>query len=170
MNINKAEFLELVKAESVARKSTAVPTEREKLRKQLNRDVKKFLKSGGQVEQLPGTEFKPRPQRSTVESSENGYISQYQKTRLANWCNSGGHSNPRRNILSELTGISLQRIRHTTVMGHSNRLTRGEYKKICAVISKAEELQKLRDDEVLKRKVLKEKTIQKIRYQKRKAA
>ena len=79
MNINKAEFLELVKAESVARKSTAVPTEREKLRKQLNRDVKKFLKSGGQVEQLPGTEFKPRPRRSTVESSENGYISQYQK-------------------------------------------------------------------------------------------
>ena len=70
MNINKAEFLELVKAESVARKSTAAPTEREKLRKQLNRDVKKFLKSGGQVEQLPGTEFKPRPQRSTVESSE----------------------------------------------------------------------------------------------------
>ena len=57
MNINKAEFLELVKAESVARKSTAVPTEREKLRKQLNRDVKKFLKSGGQVEQLPGTEL-----------------------------------------------------------------------------------------------------------------
>ena len=82
MNINKSEFLELVKAESVARKSTAVPTEREKLRKQLNRDVKKFLKSGGQVEQLPGTEFKPRPQRSTVETPSS-YASSLQVNRLS---------------------------------------------------------------------------------------
>ncbi len=61
MRINYEEFNELVKKQSAAMKSTAATTAKEKLRKQLNRDVKKFLKSGGQVEQLPGTEFKPRP-------------------------------------------------------------------------------------------------------------
>lgn len=53
MNINKSEFLELVKAESVARKSTAVPVDKEKLRAELENDVEAFLKNGGQVQELP---------------------------------------------------------------------------------------------------------------------
>lgn len=49
MNINKSEFLELVKAESVARKSTALSVEKEKSRAELENDVEAFLKNGGQV-------------------------------------------------------------------------------------------------------------------------
>lgn len=51
MNINKSEFLELVKAESVARKSTTVPVDKEKLRKQLENDVAEFLAKGGEIKQ-----------------------------------------------------------------------------------------------------------------------
>lgn len=141
MNINKSEFLELVKAESAARKSTAPVTEKEKLRKQLNRDVKKFLKSGGQVEQLPGTEFKPRPQRSTVETSEHDYVSPYQTIKLVNWCAAGSYANPRRTALAKLTGISLKRIRSAITPGCKSRLTRGEYKQICAVMNEVERLE-----------------------------
>ncbi len=142
MNINKSEFLELVKAESVARKSTAPVTEKEKLRKQLNRDVKKFLKSGGQVEQLPGTEFKPRPQRSTVETPSS-YASSLQVNRLIKWCNSSATLKPRRTYLAELTGIPLYRIRSSiTTAVRGSRLTKDEYQKIIAVMAKAEELEK----------------------------
>lgn len=141
MNINKAEFLELVKAESVARKSTAPVTEKEKLRKQLNRDVKKFLKSGGQVEQLPGTEFKPHPQRSTVETPSL-YASSLQVNRLIKWCNSSATLKPRRTYLSELTGIPLYRIRGSiTTAKRGARLTKDEHQKIIAVMAQVEELE-----------------------------
>ena len=141
MNINKSEFLEHVKAESVARKSTAVPVEKEKLRKTLTRDVKKFLKSGGQVQQLPGTEFKPRPQRSTVETPSS-YASSLQVNRLIKWCNASATLKPRRTYLSELTGIPLYRIRGSiTTAKRGARLTRDEHQKIIAVMAQVEELE-----------------------------
>lgn len=141
MNINKSEFLELVKAESVARKSTAPVTEKEKLRKQLNRDVKKFLKSGGQVERLPGTEFKPRPRRSTVEAPSS-YASSLQVNRLIKWCNASATLKPRRTYLAELTGIPLYRIRGSiTTAKRGARLTKDEHQKIMAVMAQVEELE-----------------------------
>ena len=66
MTISKSEFLGLVKAESAARKSTAVLVEKEILRNELESEVEKFLASGGEIKQLKGTEFKPLPPRSTV--------------------------------------------------------------------------------------------------------
>lgn len=141
MNINKSEFLEHVKAESVARKSTAPVTEKEKLRKQLNRDVKKFIKGGGQVEQLPGTEFKPRPQRSTVETPSS-YASSLQVNRLIKWCNASETLKPRRTYLAELTGIPLYRIRGSiTTSKRGARLTKDEHQKIVAVMTQVEELE-----------------------------
>lgn len=72
--INRDEFLKLTQTRSQAMKSTAVPVEKEKLREQLENDVAEFLASGRKVRELPGTEFKPRPARSTAESGENEYI------------------------------------------------------------------------------------------------
>lgn len=69
MTISKSEFLGLVKAESAARKSTAVLIEKEILRNELESEVEKFLANGGEIKRLKGTEFKPLPPRSTVESN-----------------------------------------------------------------------------------------------------
>ena len=137
MNINKAEFLELVKAESVARKSTAPVTEKEKLRKQLNRDVKKFLKSGGQVQQLPGTEFKPRQQRSTVESDN--YASAMQVGALIDWCREGHPHRSRRLAIVERTGLHKGRVLACLTPSSSAQLTRHEYMQIKAVLKDIED-------------------------------
>jgi hypothetical protein len=142
MNINKSEFLEHVKLESAARKSTALVTEKVKLRKQLNRDVEKFIKNGGQVEQLPGTEFKPRPRRSTVEAPSS-YATSLQVNRLIKWCNASSTLKPRRTYLSELTGIPLYRIRGSiTTSKRGARLTKDEHQKIVAVMAQVEELER----------------------------
>lgn len=127
MNINKAEFLELVKAESVARKSTAVPTEREKLRKQLNRDVKKFLKSGGQIQQLPGTEFKPRPPRKQTKNK--GHAPRSQVVKIRNWVNAVSTTPTRREQLSRTTGIHINRVRSLLAppATHGARMTQSEF-------------------------------------------
>ena len=127
MNINKAEFLELVKAESVARKSTAVPTEREKLRKQLNRDVKKFLKSGGQIQQLPGTEFVPRPPRKQTKIK--GHASKSQVVKIRNWVNAVSTTPTRREQLSRTTGIHINRVRSLLAppATHGARMTQSEF-------------------------------------------
>ena len=127
MNIDKAEFLELVKAESVARKSTVVPTEREKLRKQLNRDVKKFLKSGGQIQQLPGTEFKPRPPRKQTKIK--GHASKSQVVKIRNWVNAVSTTPTRREQLSRTTGIHINRVRSLLAppATHGARMTQSEF-------------------------------------------
>ncbi len=143
MNINKSEFLEHVKAESVARKSTAVPVKKEKLRKTLTRDLKKFLKSGGQVQQLPGTEFKPRPMRSVVESKQTGYASKNQVIALVRWANESKTKKPRRNYMAELTGIPLKRIRSCITPGRNSLLTKFECKEIIAVMDQVEQLESL---------------------------
>lgn len=141
MRINYEEFNELVKKQSAAMKSTAPATAKEKLRKQLNRDVKKFLKNGGQVEQLPGTEFKPRPRRSTVEAPSS-YATSLQVNRLIKWCNSSATPKPRRTYLAELTGIPLYRIRGSiTTSKRGVRLTKDEHQKIMAVMAQVEELE-----------------------------
>lgn len=141
MRINREEFLRHVEQERAAMKATAPDVDKEKLRKKLNRDVKKFIKNGGQVEQLPGTEFKPRPQRSTVETPSS-YASSLQVNRLIKWCNSSATLKPRRTYLSELTGIPLYRIRGSiTTSKRGSRLTKEEHQKIVAVMAQVEELE-----------------------------
>ena len=52
MTISKSEFLGLVKAESAARKSTAVLAEKEKLRNEIESGIEKFLANGGEITHL----------------------------------------------------------------------------------------------------------------------
>ena len=127
MQLTKEEFLEHVKAESVARKSTVVPTEREKLRKQLNRDLKKFLKSGGQVQQLPGTEFVPRPPRKQTKIK--GHASKSQVVKIRNWVNAVSTTPTRREQLSRTTGIHINRVRSLLAppATHGARMTQSEF-------------------------------------------
>ena len=53
MNISKSEFLEHVRAESAARKSTATLVAKKELREQLEGGLAEYLKNGGKVDVLP---------------------------------------------------------------------------------------------------------------------
>lgn len=136
--INREEFTKLAQTRSQAMRATAPSVEKKKLRKQLEKDVADFLAQGRRIKALPGTEFKPRP---AVETSEHDYVSPYQTIKLVNWCAAGSYANPRRTALAKLTGISLKRIRSAITPGCKSRLTRGEYKQICAVMSEVERLE-----------------------------
>ena len=84
MTISKSEFLGLVRAESAARKSTAVLAEKEKLRNEIESELEKFLANGGQITTLKGTEIKPLPPRSIAEESH--FITRSQFNSLFEWC------------------------------------------------------------------------------------
>ena len=60
MNINKSEFLGLVRAESAARKSTAVLAEKEKLRNELEVEMEKYLARGGQINQVEQKQYEAK--------------------------------------------------------------------------------------------------------------
>ena len=87
MTISKSEFLGLVKAESAARKSTAVLIEKENLRNELESELEKFLANGGEITTLKGTEFKSLPPRSIAEESH--FITRSQFNSLFEWCKKG---------------------------------------------------------------------------------
>lgn len=137
MTISKSEFLGLVKAESAARKSTAVLAEKEKLRNELESELEKFLANGGQITTLKGTEIKPLPPRSTAES--NNYASVMQIGALIDWCKKGHPRRSRRLAIVERTGLHKGRVLQCLTPNSSTRLTKREYAQIKAVLQDIED-------------------------------
>lgn len=137
MTISKSEFLGLVRAESAARKSTAVLAEKEKLRNEIESGIEKFLANGGQITTLKGTEIKPLPPRSIAESSN--YIGKTQIGALIDWCKKGHPRRSRRLAIVERTGLNKGRVLQCLTPNSSAQLTRCEYMQIKAVLKDIEE-------------------------------
>lgn len=109
---------------------------RKEKRKELNQPTKRYLRNGGKITVLKGTEFKPRPKRSTAESNGTPYVAHYLVLRLVDWCNKGSPKNPRRRLLSEITGIP------NTITPRTNaRLPHSEYRKYKAAMPKVEAME-----------------------------
>lgn len=123
--------------ELLAHMSYTAAVKKNNLREQLDSDLEAFLKNGGQITTLKGTEIKPLPPRSVSESP--GFASPIEMNRLIRWCQNGKLSRPRRQAISEHTGIDLRRIRSCLHVGKSARLTKGEYARIKAVLKDIED-------------------------------
>ena len=136
MTISKSEFLGLVKAESAARKSTAVLIEKENLRNELESGIEKFLANGGQITTLKGTEIKPLPPRSIAEESR--FITRSQFNSLFEWCKKGNPRRSRRSAIAERTGLSKSRVFACLTPSSTNQLTKREYAQIKAVLQDIE--------------------------------
>lgn len=96
-------------------------------------------KSGSiEVKVLKGCEFKPRPPRSTVESSNEKYATESEVHFLIDWCSKSKTKKYRRTLIAEYTGINLHRIRGCITRGHPARLTRKEHKQIMSVLKAIE--------------------------------
>ena len=137
MTISKSEFLGLVKAESAARKSTAVLIEKENLRNELESELEKFLANGGRITTLKGTEIKPLPPRSTAEKSH--FITRSQFNSLYEWCKKGNPRRSRRSAIAERTGLSKSRVFACLTPNSTNQLTKREYAQIKAVLKDIED-------------------------------
>ena len=137
MTISKSEFLGLVKAESAARKSTAVLIEKENLRNELESGIEKFLANGGQITTLKGTEIKPLPPRSIAESDN--FSSVMQVGALIDWCKKGHPRRSRRLAIAERTGLSKSRVFACLTPSSTNHLTKREYAQIKAVLKDIED-------------------------------
>ena len=137
MNINKSEFLGLVRAESAARKSTAVLAAKENLRNEIESGIERFLANGGQITTLKGTEIKPLPPRSTAES--NNYASVMQVGALIDWCNKSHPRRSRRLAIVERTGLHKGKVLQCLTPNSSAQLTRYEYAQIKAVLKDIED-------------------------------
>ena len=137
MTISKSEFLGLVKAESAARKSTAVLIEKEILRNELESWIEKFLANGGQIKQLKGTEFKSLPPRSISEESH--FITRSQLNSLYEWCKKGDRRKSRRVAIVERTGLNKNRVFACLTPNSTNQLTKREYAQIRAVLQDIED-------------------------------
>ena len=95
------------------------------------------MANGGKIAKLKGTEIKPLPPRSTVESDS--YASAIQVNALINWCNEGRFVRSRRKAIAERTGLSEQRLFQCLLPSDRARLTKGEYEQIKAVLRDIEE-------------------------------
>ena len=137
MTISKSEFLGLVKAESAARKSTAVLIEKENLRNELESGIEEFLANGGEIKQLKGTEFKRLPPRSIAEESR--FITRSQFNSLFEWCKKGNPRRSRRSAIAERTGLSKSRVFACLTPNSTNHLTKREYAQIKAVLQDIED-------------------------------
>lgn len=137
MTISKSEFLGLVKAESAARKSTAVLIEKENLRSEIESELEKFLENDGEIKQLKGTEFKRLPPRSTAES--NNYASVMQVGALIDWCKKGHPRRSRRLAIVERTGLHKGRVLACLTPNSTSKLTKREYAQIRAVLQDIED-------------------------------
>ena len=137
MTISKSEFLGLVRAESAARKSTAVLIEKENLRNELEIQLEKFLANGGEIKQLKGTEFKSLPPRSISEESH--FITRSQFNSLFEWCKKGNPRRSRRSAIAERTGLSKSRVFACLTPNSTNQLTKREYAQIKAVLQDIED-------------------------------
>ena len=136
MTISKSEFLGLVRAESAARKSTAVLIEKENLRNELESELEKFLANGGQITTLKGTEIKPLPPRSIAESDN--FDSVMQIGALIDWCKKGHPRRSRRLAIVERTGLNKGRVLQCLKPSSSSKLTKREYAQIKAVLKDIE--------------------------------
>ena len=137
MTISKSEFLGLVRAESAARKSTAVLIEKENLRNELESGIEKFLANGGQITTLKGTEIKPLPPRSIAESDN--YASVMQVGALIDWCKKGHPRRSRRLAIVERTGLHKGRVLQCLTPSSASKLTKREYAQIKAVLQDIED-------------------------------
>lgn len=137
MTISKSEFLGLVKAESAARKSTAVLIEKENLRNELESGIEKFLANGGEITTLKGTEIKPLPPRSIAESDN--FASVMQVGALIDWCKKGHPRRSRRLAIVERTGLNKGRVLQCLTPSSSSKLTKREYAQIKAVLQDIED-------------------------------
>ena len=137
MNINKSEFLGLVRAESAARKSTAVLAEKENLRNEIQSGIEKFLANGGEIKQLKGTEIKPLPPRSIAESDNHASVMQV--GALIDWCKKGHPRRSRRLAIAERTGLSKSRVSQCLSPSSNSKLTKREYAQIKAVLKDIED-------------------------------
>ena len=122
--------------ELLAHMSYTAAVQKNNLREQPDTELAEFLAKGGEIKQLEGTEIKPLPPRSVSESP--GFASPIEMNRLIRWCQSGKLSRPRRQAISEHTGIDLRRIRSCLHAGKSARLTKHEYARIKAVLKDIE--------------------------------
>lgn len=136
MTISKSEFLGLVKAESAARKSTAVLIAKKNLRNEIESQLEKFLANGGEIKQLKGTEFKRLPPRSIAEESR--FITRSQFNSLFEWCKKGNPRRSRRSAIAERTGLSKSRVFACLTPSSTNQLTKREYAQIKAVLQDIE--------------------------------
>ena len=137
MTISKSEFLGLVRAESAARKSTAVLVAKENLRNEIESELEKFLANGGQITTLKGTEIKPLPPRSIAEESH--FITRSQFNSLFEWCKKGNPRRSRRSAIAERTGLSKSRVFACLTPNSTNHLTKREYAQIRAVLKDIED-------------------------------
>ena len=140
MTISKSEFLGLVRAESAARKSTAVLIEKENLRNELESGIEKFLANGGQITTLKGTEIKPLPPRSIAESDN--FASVMQVGALIDWCKKGHPRRSRRLAIVKRTGLHKGRVLQCLTPSSTSKLTRREYMQIKAVLKDIEDAEK----------------------------
>ena len=101
-----------------------------------------YKENGITVKVLKGCEYKPRPARSTVESPKSKYASNLQQVKIMNWCNAGNIKRPRRTALSELSGISLMRVRGSITTGRGARMLLSEYKIYLSLMPVIEEMEK----------------------------
>ena len=101
-----------------------------------------YKENGITVKVLKGCEYKPRPARSTVESPKARFASNLQQNRIMNWCDAGNIKKPRRTSLSELSGISLNRVRTCITTGRCARLTVKEYNVFMELIPVIEEMER----------------------------
>lgn len=116
-------------------------------REALQAELEKFLKQGGKVEKLKGTEFVPRPVRKKLTKKEkNASLTDVNKIR--NWANAGGYKSRRRTQLAEVTQISINRVRSllSPATAHGAKMTHHEF----LLFSKA--ILKIESEEVLQGK------------------
>jgi hypothetical protein len=112
---------------------------KQKQREELQTELEKFLKQGGKVEKLKGTEFVPRPVRKKLTKKEkNASLTDVNKIR--NWANAGGYNSGRRTQLPNATQISLKRVRSllSPATVHGAKMTRDEFLLFSKAISKIE--------------------------------
>ena len=123
--------------ELLAHMSYTAAVQKNNLREQLENDVGVFLKNGGQITTLKGTEIKPLPPRSIAES--NNHASVMQVGALIDWCKKGHPRRSRRLAIAERTGLSKSRVSQCLSPSSNSKLTKREYAQIKAVLKDIED-------------------------------
>lgn len=122
--------------ELLAHMSYTAAVQKNNLREQLDTKMAEFLKNGGQITTLKGTEIKPLPPRSIAESGN--YASVMQVGALIDWCKKGSPRRSRRVAIMERTGLSKRRVSACLTPHATSRLTKHEYARIKAVLQDIE--------------------------------
>ena len=106
---------------------TPVDPSKQKQREELQSEVEKFLKRGGKIESLKGTEFVPRPPRKQTKNK--GHAPRSQVVKIRNWVNAVSTTPTRREQLSRTTGIHINRVRSLLAppATHGARMTQSEF-------------------------------------------